>query len=64
MVKRTARHGFLLHVALGLLLVEASTATAAPPDLPAITAPPKELGLDPFYTKYLVEGHLCHQQHQ
>jgi hypothetical protein len=31
----------------------ASTAIAAPPELPAVTAPPKELGLDPFYTKYL-----------
>ena len=53
MVKRTARNGFLLPVALCLLLVGASTATAAPPELPAVTAPPKELGLDPFYTKYL-----------
>ena len=53
MVKRTARNGFLLQVALCVLLVGASTATAAPPELPAVTAPPKELGLDPFYTKYL-----------
>jgi hypothetical protein len=27
-----------------------STATAAPPKLPAVTAPPRELGLDPFYS--------------
>jgi hypothetical protein len=53
MVKRTARNGFLLPVALCLLLVGASTATALPPELPAVTAPPKELGLDPFYTRYL-----------
>jgi hypothetical protein len=53
MVKRTARNGFLLHVVPCLLLVGASTATAAPPKLPAVTTPPKELGLDPFYTKYL-----------
>jgi hypothetical protein len=36
-------------VAHCLLLVGASTATGAPPTLPAVTAPPKELGLDPFY---------------
>ena len=53
MMKRTARNGFLLHVALCLLPVGAWNATAAPPELPAVTAPPKELGLDPFYTKYL-----------
>jgi hypothetical protein len=53
MAKRSARQRFLLHVALGLLLVGASTTTAAPPDMPGVTAPPKELGLDPFYTKYL-----------
>ena len=34
-------------VVLCLLLVGASTPTAAPPKLPAVTAPPKELGLDP-----------------
>src|SRR5580704_10813889 len=53
MVKRTARNGFLLPVCLCLHLVGASTVPAAPPELPAVTAPPKELGLDPFYTKYL-----------
>ena len=53
MLKRTARNGFMLHVVPCLLLVGASTSTAAPPKLPAVTAPPKELGLDPFYAKYL-----------
>jgi hypothetical protein len=55
MVKHAARNGFLIHIDLCLLLVSmgASTAAAAPPELPAVTAPPKELGLDPFYTKYL-----------
>ena len=53
MVKCTARNGFLLLAVLGLLVAEASTATAAPPELTAVTAPPRELGLDPFYGKYL-----------
>ena len=55
MVKHAARNVFLIRIDLRLLLVwmVASTAAAAPPDLPAVTAPPKELGLDPFYTKYL-----------
>jgi hypothetical protein len=53
MVKRAARIGFLLHVVPCLPLVGASSTTAAPPRLPAVTTPPKELGLDPFYTKYL-----------
>jgi hypothetical protein len=55
MVKHAARKAFLNRIDLCLLLVwmVASTAAAAPPELPAVTAPPKELGLDPFYTKYL-----------
>jgi hypothetical protein len=53
MVKRTARERFLLHLVPCLLLVGASTSNSAPPQLPAVTTPPKELGLDPFYTKYL-----------
>ena len=55
MGKHAARNGFLIHLDLCLLLVAtgASTAAEAPPELPAVTAPPKELGFDPFYTKYL-----------
>src|SRR5215472_17884771 len=55
MGKHAARDRFLIHIDLCLLLVSmgASTAAAAPPELPAVTAPPKELGLDPFYTRYL-----------
>jgi hypothetical protein len=53
MLNRTARSGFSLNVVLGTLIVGASTATAALPELPVVTAPPKELGLHPFYTKYL-----------
>jgi hypothetical protein len=55
MVKHAGLSGFLSQGALCLLLVSigASTAAGAPPELPAVTAPPKELGLDPFYTKYL-----------
>jgi hypothetical protein len=56
MVKQAARNRFLIPIELCLLLVSmgASPAVAAaPPELPAVTAPPKELGLDPFYTKYL-----------
>jgi hypothetical protein len=55
MGKRAALNRFLIPIDLCLLLVSmgASTAAAAPPELPAVTAPPKEVGLDPFYTKYL-----------
>ena len=55
MGKRAARNGFLTPIDLCLLLVAmgASTAAAAPPELPTVTAPPRSLGLDPFYTKYL-----------
>ncbi len=54
MVKHASHSGFIVCTMLCLRLVTmgASTAAAAPPELPAVTAPPKELGLDPFYTKY------------
>ncbi len=49
--------GLCLH----LVSMGASTVAAAPPELPAVTVPPKELGLDPFYTfsnisEYWAEG--------
>jgi hypothetical protein len=52
MMKHASQRGFTICMILCLRL-GASTAAAAPPVLPAVTAPPKQLGLDPFYTKYL-----------
>ena len=69
MVIHAARNASQIRIDLCLLLVSmvASAAAAAPPELPAVAAPPKELGLDPFYTKYLsahglqvaVLGNVC-----
>ena len=42
-------HSLLLAFVVGV----AASSAALGQDRPAITAPPKELGLDPFYTKYL-----------
>ncbi len=55
MVKHAGPNGLMSHIGLCLLLalIGPSMAAGAPPELPPVTAPPKELGLDPFYTKYL-----------
>ena len=54
MVKHAGRNEFVSHIGLFLLLASIGPSIAAglPPELPAVTAPPQELGLDPFYTKY------------